>query len=87
MDKLLGHLGFIRHKVKPKWIRYEHAPSDTVIVLVDKKPTDPVRPTDVLSARLHLILKGLISEDEFGAFLSQATPPPKKPDPKKRRNK
>ena len=71
LDGLLLHLGFSRSRVEPKWVRYEHAASDTLIVLVDKKPSDPVRITDAVSARLHLIEKGLITPKELEAFLSR----------------
>jgi hypothetical protein len=71
LDELLVHLGFSRSRVEPKWLRYEHASSDTLIVLADKKPTDPVRITDAVSARQHLIEKGLINPLELDAFLSR----------------
>jgi hypothetical protein len=71
LDELLIHLGFSRSRVEPKWLRYEHAPSDTLIVLADKKPSDPVRITDAVSARLHLIEKGLVTAQELEAFLSR----------------
>ncbi len=71
LDELLIHLGFSRARVEPKWLRYEHAPSNTLIVLADKKPSDPVRITDAVSARQHLIEKGLLTALELDAFLSR----------------
>lgn len=65
LHEILSQLGFSCQRVEPKWIRYEHAPSDTVIVLVEKKPKDRVRVTDAVSARKHLVEKGLISEEEI----------------------
>jgi hypothetical protein len=44
-----------------------------LIVLVDKKPSDPVRITDAVSARQHLIEKGLITAVELEAFLSRTS--------------
>jgi hypothetical protein len=74
LDQVLCQLGFLRKRVEPKWLRYEHADSDTVIVLVEKKPTDFVRITDAVSARRHLVERGLISAAEIDAILHrQAT--------------
>ncbi len=72
LDQLLIELGFTRDRVEPKWLRYEHAPSDTMIVLADKKPNEMVRITDAVAARLHLVAKGLISEEELQRFLSRS---------------
>ncbi len=72
LDQLLIELGFTRAHVEPKWLRYEHAPSGTMIVLVDKKPIEMVRITDAAGARLHLVTKGLISEEELQRFLLQS---------------
>jgi hypothetical protein len=75
LDELLTHLGFSRQHVKPKWLRYEHAASDTLIALVEKAPYEPVRVTDAVSARRHLVEKGLITEDALESMLSpNATP-------------
>jgi hypothetical protein len=76
LDDLLVELGFARQTVEPKWLRYEHTASDTTIVVVRKRPDALVRITDVVSARRHLIEKGLISEEEFEALLLQTAPKP-----------
>ncbi len=68
LDQLLTRLGFTRRRVEPKWICYEHSGTQTMIVLVEKKPTEPVRVTDALSARRHLVEKGLISDEDFDAI-------------------
>lgn len=65
LDQLLLDLGFIRQSVPPAWGRYEHAGSGTVIILAAKRPTEPARPSEVASARIHLVAKGLISEGEL----------------------
>ena len=73
LDMVLKGLGFTRDRVEPKWIRYFHKPSDLIIAVVEKKPTELVRPTDALSARLHLVQMGLISDEELDAMLTQKT--------------
>lgn len=69
LDDLLSRLGFSRSRVDPKWVRYEHRASDTVIVVVEKKPNERVRVTDAVSARRHLLEKGLVSEEEIDTLL------------------
>src|SRR5258708_6839043 len=73
LDDLLLHLGFSRQRVEPRWLRYEHAATDSVIVLVEKQPDELVRITDAVSARQHLVEKGLIREAAFDAYLSHRT--------------
>ena len=51
LDDLLSRLGFTRQRVEPKWLRYEHPASDTVIILVDKKPSEPVRVSSPIARR------------------------------------
>ena len=48
LDEMLSQLGFSRQRAEPKWLRYEHAPSGTVIVLVEKPPKEMVRVTEYL---------------------------------------
>ncbi len=74
LDKVLSHLGFTRERFEPKWLRYEHPASNTIIVLVEKKPNELVRVTDALSARIHLVENGLISEEEMEAMLAPKAP-------------
>jgi hypothetical protein len=71
LDEVLLRLGFSRDNVGPNWVRYEHTPSDTVIVLADKNTHELVRVTDAVSARLHLVEKGLITEGEMEAIVSR----------------
>jgi hypothetical protein len=84
LDDLLVELGFSRQHVEPKWRRYEHAPSDTIITLVEKGPHEPVRITDAVSARQHLVEKGLITEEELEAKLSTSAGTAKTVSAKKR---
>ena len=74
LDQILTRLGFTRHRVEPKWLRYDHEESDTMIALVEKKPGELVRPTDAISARIHLVAKGLASEEEIDRWLNRKTP-------------
>jgi hypothetical protein len=71
LDEVLLQSGFSRKRVEPKWLRYEHPGSGTLIVLVEKKPSDFVRVTDAVSARRHLVEKGLIRAEEIEAILSR----------------
>src|SRR5438876_11086657 len=70
LDALLSQRGFVRHKGAPKWVWYQHADSGTEIILADKKPTDTARPSEVVSARVHLVAKGLITDEEFDALVT-----------------
>jgi hypothetical protein len=75
LNELLVHLGYSRRHVEPKCLRYEHAASDTLIVPVEKAPHEPVRIIDAVSARRHLVEKGLITEDALESLLlPNATP-------------
>jgi hypothetical protein len=84
LDDLLVRLGFSRDRVEPKWIRYEHAKSDTLIVLPEKKRDEPVRITDAVSARRHLIEKGLITAEELETILSSQPSAPPAGSPRRR---
>jgi hypothetical protein len=85
LDRLLGQLGFSRQIAPPNRVWYEHAGSDTVIILPDQKLGDPVRAPDWMSARVHLIEKGLVSEEELHEMLLLKGPPAKAPPGKKQR--
>lgn len=69
LDKLLLQLGFVRHAGAPKWVWYEHAASGTEIILAQKKFNETARPSEVVAARVHLVAKGLMSEEEIGNYL------------------
>jgi hypothetical protein len=77
LDELLLSLGFTRQHVEPKWRRYDHADSKLMIALVEKGPNELVRPTDALSARLHLVEMGLITEKELAKRLAKSATPKK----------
>lgn len=69
LDGLLLGLGFSRRHVQPKWLRYEHTESDTVIAVLEKRPDEPLRVTDAVSACRHLVEKGLITETRLESLL------------------
>jgi hypothetical protein len=71
LDALLLSLGFTRHHVEPKWRRYDHAASDTMIALIEKGPDEFVRITDAIAARYQRVENGLISEEELDERLSR----------------
>jgi hypothetical protein len=71
LDHVLHHLGFSRERFEPKWLRYVHAPSQTEIILVEKEPAEPVRPSDAWSARAHLLQKGLIGAEDLDRLLEK----------------
>ncbi len=74
LDQVLRQLGFLSHKVEPKWRRYEHPASDTLIILGDRQPTESVLPSELVSARRHLIEKGLVEAEELEGMLSPKLP-------------
>jgi hypothetical protein len=69
LDKILRQLGFVCQFIEPHWKRYEHAASDTVILLGDRKPNEVALQSEVVSARIHLIQKGLIGEKKLEEML------------------
>jgi hypothetical protein len=71
LDNLLVQLGFSTAHIEPKWLRYQHPASNTMIVLPEKDPDELVRITDAVSARRHLVEKGLISSEDLDAILSR----------------
>lgn len=72
--QVLRQLGFISRKVEPRWQRFEHAASDTTIILGDREPTESVLPSELVSARRHLIEKGLIGAEELEKMLIPKSP-------------
>jgi hypothetical protein len=84
LDDVLAHLGFARRRFEPKWLHYEHPKSGTVIILVEKKPSEFVRVSDAVSARRHLVEKGFIGAEEIDAILSRNENLQKTPSAKKR---
>ncbi len=75
LDDLLTRLGFSRKRVEAKWLRYEHKPSELVIVVAAKEPSELVRVTDAVSARRHLVEKGVIAANELDELLSRSSVP------------
>lgn len=77
LDNVLNRLGFrLRYTTDPKnrkWRCYEHADSQTEIILMDQKPAETVRAADALSARRHLVEKGLVSDEDLDRMLLRPT--------------
>ena len=76
LDQVLRQLGFISRKAEPRLQHYEHALSDTTIILGDRRPTESVLPSELVSARRHLIEKGHVGARGTGAnALSEVASP------------
>src|SRR5947209_20012208 len=65
-----SRLGLVRHQEATKWVWYRHAASGTEILLADKKPDEPARPSEIVSTCVHLLAKGLISQEEIDSLLA-----------------
>jgi predicted RNA binding protein YcfA (HicA-like mRNA interferase family) len=74
-DALLQHLGFDRARVESKWLRYEHPASQLVIVVAAKEPSELVRVTDAVSARRHLVERGVVSAEQLDELLARDSAP------------
>jgi hypothetical protein len=73
LDRVLSQLGFTSQRVEARnrtWLYYEHAGSQTEIILIEKKPSELVHEANALSARRQLIERGLIEEDELDRMLA-----------------
>jgi hypothetical protein len=68
LGQLLSELGFVCRKGKTQVRWYEHKDTDTVIILNDGNPRESARPTEIASARYHLVHKGFLSEEEFDQY-------------------
>lgn len=60
--------------MEPRWRRYEHAHSDTMTSVGDRRPTESVLPSELVSARRHLIEKGHVDAEELEQMLSPKSP-------------
>jgi hypothetical protein len=75
LDEVLLSLGFTRQHVAPKWRRYDHTASNTMIAVVEKGPDELVRITDTVAARQLLVEKGLITVEELEERLERSATP------------
>jgi predicted RNA binding protein YcfA (HicA-like mRNA interferase family) len=74
-DTLLRRLGFTQERVESKWLRYRHEEAELVIVVAAKPASEFVRVSDAVSARRHLVEKGVVSAKKLDALLSQNSIP------------
>jgi len=65
LTALLEQLGFRDESVSGSHCAFRHATSETLVLLADLKPDDPVRPEDLVSVRQHLDAKGLMDASAF----------------------
>jgi predicted RNA binding protein YcfA (HicA-like mRNA interferase family) len=63
--QLLARLGFQDESVEGSHRAFRHGASETLILLAEFEPEDPLRAEDLISARRHLVAKGLISAHAF----------------------
>jgi predicted RNA binding protein YcfA (HicA-like mRNA interferase family) len=71
LDSFLRRLGFTATTVAGSHLRYEHAPSGTVLVLREYHPTDPVTWADLTVVRRFLLERGLVEEEAFERLLQE----------------
>lgn len=72
LRQLLEGLGFTCFQ-KPKWVAFEHAASDTLIVLRKYRANEVVSPTDLAAASTMLDQRGLLEAETFKKALTEAT--------------
>jgi len=75
LDRFLRGLGFQRQVVEQHRLVYEHPESKTLVVLVDRDESAPVREADVVSIQKQLLDHGLASQNDL-AFFSQSAQRP-----------
>jgi predicted RNA binding protein YcfA (HicA-like mRNA interferase family) len=74
----LESIGFVEESVKNSHFAFFHQPSDTIILLAEMGEDSTMSQVDIVSARRHLVDNGLVSDEEFAAFLRTATKASKK---------
>ena len=71
LDSLLRRLGYTVTTVPGSHLRYEHAPSATVLVFREYGPADPVSWSDLAVARRFLVERGLVEDEAFERLLQE----------------
>ncbi len=71
LDGLLRRLGFTAAAVPGPHLRYEHAPSGTVLMFRAYDPADAVTWADLTVARRFLVERGLVEDDAFDRLLQE----------------
>jgi hypothetical protein len=74
LHRLLLELGFTTEPAEAHLRVYRHAASDTLVVLAAHLPDQPVRDTDLISIRKHLVEKGIIDEHSLARKLKLSSP-------------
>jgi hypothetical protein len=69
LDNLLRGLGFTATVLPGPRLHYEHAPSATVLLFRNYRPSDPVSWSDLTVARRFLVERGLIESEAFDRLL------------------
>jgi predicted RNA binding protein YcfA (HicA-like mRNA interferase family) len=65
LTSLLEHLGFQDESVKGSHHAFRYEASNTLVLLADLRPEDPVTSEDLISVRRHLDSKGLMDARTF----------------------
>ena len=74
LEKLLSRLGFINQPTTGSQTVFQHAASNTLIILPHYEPQEPLREIHLLGTQKMLIEKDLISRAAFQGFMEKATP-------------
>ena len=69
LDRVLADLAFHKAPLDGSHIAYEHAPSDTLLVVPRHRPGDPVDEKTLIVVRKMLVEKGLIEPGELDSRL------------------
>jgi hypothetical protein len=71
LDHFLRGLGFTAATVPGSHVRYDHAPSATVLVFREYGPAESVSWSDLTVARRFLVERGLIEEGAFERLMQE----------------
>jgi hypothetical protein len=71
LDGFLRRLDFTASTGPGSYLRYEHAPSATVLLFRDYKSADPVSWSDLAVARRFLVERGFVADDAFERLLQE----------------
>lgn len=74
LRQLLMDLGFeARQSVEPNCLVFEHAESQTRMLMPSNKDEEPAREADIISIRTHLMYRGHLDQAGFERFLKEGT--------------
>jgi predicted RNA binding protein YcfA (HicA-like mRNA interferase family) len=66
-------IGFVDESVKSSHIAFKHEYTNIIIILPEMSDDSSVSEVDIVSARRHLVERGLVSDEEFTDFLKAST--------------